>query len=243
MFQPRSYRKRVQHDDLVGFAVCVDETDLHICAAGEYKEQAVKAVREARTPIIAHGKSHPEFFTSLTPLPVPNGVREPVRTMYEAANVAGVGPMAAVAGAVAQYVGEKLHHLSPDVIVENGGDVYLISTRSRVVAIHAGASPLSKKIGIALPEGQACGVCTSSGTVGHSLSLGKADAAVVISPSAALADAVATALANRVKGPEDVASALEWVQGIAGIVHAAVIINDTLGAWGQFDLVPLSDNS
>jgi ApbE superfamily uncharacterized protein (UPF0280 family) len=80
------------------------------------------------------------------------------------------------------------------------------------------------------------GICTSSGTVGHSLSFGKADAALVSSADAALADAVATGLGNRVRQPEDVAGALEWVRAVPGVKHALVIIGETLGAWGEYEL-------
>jgi ApbE superfamily uncharacterized protein (UPF0280 family) len=236
-YQPRTYRQLVQHADLVTFQVGIMETDLQIAAASELREEALAAIREARRQLTNHGAAHPEFFASLTPLAMPAACPEVPRRMYAAAATAGVGPMAAVAGAVAQYVGEALREHSPEVIVENGGDIYLATSAPRAVAIHAGNSPLTGRLGLSLPAGSRLGVCTSSGTVGHSLSFGKADAALVAAEDAALADAVASGLGNRVQGPADVADVLEWVQTVPGVLYALVIVDETLGAWGQFELV------
>ena len=98
--------------------------------------------------------------------------------------------MASVAGAIAELVGRELSNFSDDIIIENGGDIFIKTTRPRIIAIYASDSPLSGKIGIEIDAGETpCGICTSSGSVGHSLSFGKADAVTIIAPSAALADA------------------------------------------------------
>ncbi len=123
--------------------------------------------------------------------------------MAAAAQTAGVGPMAAVAGAIAECVGRELLEFSPEVIVENGGDIFLKVSHRRTVGIFAGDSPLTGRIGIQIEARDTpLGVCTSSGTVGHSLSFGRADAVVVLAPAAALADAAATAIGNRVSRKE-----------------------------------------
>jgi ApbE superfamily uncharacterized protein (UPF0280 family) len=148
--------------------------------------------------------------------------------------------MAAVAGAIAEYVGNQLRALSPEVIVENGGDIYLSVQRDITVGIFAGSSPLSQRIGLRIrPETTPLGIGTSSGTVGHSLSFGKADAATVLAPSATLADAAATALGNMVSTKDDIAAALEKVHHIPGITGALIILGDALGAWGELDIVEL----
>jgi len=160
--------------------------------------------------------------------------------MVEAARACGVGPMAAVAGAVAEAVGRALLAENQQVIVENGGDIFLQTKTPRVAAIYAGASPLSGKVGVRISRvGQPLGVCTSSGTVGHSLSFGKADAAIVLAESAALADAAATALGNRVQTADDIDPALVWLRGIEGALGGAVVVGDKLGAWGEVELVRL----
>jgi hypothetical protein len=125
--------------------------------------------------------------------------------------------------------------------VENGGDIFLSLRRPRTVAIFAGASSVSERIGLALkPEQTPVGVCTSSRTVGPSLSFGCADAATIVASPAALADAAATALGNAVKGSETVQQALDLVAAIPGVRGAVVILGDQIGAWGEIELVPLS---
>jgi hypothetical protein len=148
--------------------------------------------------------------------------------------------MAAVAGAIAQYVGADLLKLSPELIVENGGDIFLKSKGERVVAIYAGGSPLSGKIGIRI-KGAATplGVCTSSGTVGHSLSFGRADAVVAVAKSAILADAAATAVGNRVKTVADITAGLEYAKGIDGLLGAVIILGEKFGAWGDVEICRL----
>jgi ApbE superfamily uncharacterized protein (UPF0280 family) len=159
--------------------------------------------------------------------------------MAKAAEKANVGPMAAVAGAFAEFVGLDLLKYSPEVIVENGGDIFLKSTKSRLVGVYAGEdSPLTGRVALKIePLDTPLGVCTSSGTVGHSLSFGKADAVVVLSHSTALADAAATAIGNIVKAETDVQKALDFARSVKGLVGAAVIINDKMGVWGKINLI------
>jgi ApbE superfamily uncharacterized protein (UPF0280 family) len=160
--------------------------------------------------------------------------------MGQAARLAKVGPMAAVAGAVAQMVGEKLLNYSGEIIVENGGDIYLKVGRKRVIAIFAGESVFTGKLAIEIkPECTPLGVCTSSGKVGPSLSLGIADAAVVVAPSAALADAAATAVGNMVKSETDVDAALEIGRRIKGVSGIVVIAGSNMGVWGDIRLVKI----
>ena len=149
---------------------------------------------------------HPDFVDRLTPYPRDPLAPPIVKTMMEAGRKAGVGPMGAVAGAVAEYVGRDLLAYSEEIIIENGGDIFIRTTFPLTVAILAGGSPLTGKLGVRIDSPESpVGVCTSSGTVGHSFSLGRADAAVVISASAALADAAATAIGYRVSDKADIA--------------------------------------
>jgi ApbE superfamily uncharacterized protein (UPF0280 family) len=159
--------------------------------------------------------------------------------MEEAAEKVNVGPMATVAGAFAEFVGKDLLKFSSEIIVENGGDIFLKTAKSRLVGVYAGEnSPLTGKIALKIePADTPLGICTSSGTVGHSLSFGKSDAVVVLAPSAALADAAATAIGNIVKAETDIEIALEFARGVSGLVGVAVIINDKMGVWGKVNLI------
>ena len=150
----------------------------------------------------------------------------------------GVGPFAAVAGAIAEFVGKELLAYSSEVIVENGGDIFVAGSHSRVFGIYAGASPLSGKIAFKLAASQMpCGICTSSGTVGHSLSFGKADAVTIIAPSTALADACATAIGNMIATVSDIATGLKVAEQTVGIDGAVIIVGTQIGAWGKVQFV------
>jgi ApbE superfamily uncharacterized protein (UPF0280 family) len=236
LFSNRGYRALHGAGDLRYFRVTVGETDLSIGAKAVFEAEARAAALAARDEIYAEIDARPRFKSSLEPLNV-HGTETPVAAaMLSAARAAGVGPMAAVAGAVAEHVGRALSALSDEVIVENGGDVFLFGRRERTVAIYAAESPLSDMLGVAVLPGDGMGVCTSSGTVGHSLSLGRADAAVVIARSCALADAAATRLGNLVSAPEDIESALELICGVKDVLGALVIIGDRMGAKGDVRL-------
>jgi len=239
-YQPRVYRQPAESPDLLGFAVVVDETDLYIQAEARLTDEALESVRQARTQIERHIQRYPDFATGLKPLPEPDGCPALVISMYQAARQAGTGPMAAVAGAVAAYVGQQLLTTSSQVIVENGGDIFLATEVARVVAIEAGRSRFSGQIGLAIAGGEQLGVCTSSGTVGHSLSSGQADAAVVVAPDTALADAVATAAANRIQGPQDCQQAVTWAIELPGISGAVAICGDQMAVSGEIEIVPIA---
>jgi ApbE superfamily uncharacterized protein (UPF0280 family) len=240
-YQPRIYRHWVEGKDLVAFSVTVKETDLYIRAATNLQRKARRLVLKYRRQLEDYIQKVPDFLTSLKPLPAPAVAPHIVLDMLEAGRQANVGPMAAIAGALAELVGRELLEFSPEIIVENGGDIFLKITRQRIVGIYAGDSPLTGKLGLEInPRDTPLGVCTSSGTVGHSLSFGKADAVVVIAGSAALADAAATAICNRVNKPDDINSAIELGRNIAGIKGIVIIIGESIGAWGAVKLCETS---
>ncbi len=240
-YQPRIYRHWIEGKDLVPFTVTVKETDLYIRAATNLQRKAERLVEKYRNQLERYIEKNPDFLTSLKPLAMPSRAPRIVLDMIEAGQKVGVGPMAAVAGAIAEYVGRELLAFSPEIIVENGGDIFLKIARKRTVGIYAGDSPLTGKIGLEInPQDTPLGVCTSSGTVGHSLSFGQADAAVIIAASATLADAVATAIGNRVSRPEDVDSAIEYGKNIAGLKGIVIIIGKSVGAWGDIRLCETS---
>jgi len=151
--------------------------------------------------------------------------------------------MAAVAGAIADFVGQGLTRFSPEVIVENGGDVYLHPTQERTVGLYAGAgNPINTLLGILCrPRGRPWGVASSSGTLGRSLSFGKADLVVAMAETAALADAAATAIANRVYDSSAAVrlAAITFARSIKGLEGCLIIVNNTLEIWGNVELVEL----
>lgn len=238
MYEEREYRSKMDPMDLVSFTTIVNETDLNISAKENLSEQAISSIKLYRNQIEDYIKENQEFAGSLEPCPIGKGVQPIINEMLKASHKAGVGPMAAVAGAMAKYVGTDLLAFSDDVIIENGGDLYIASTKPRSVMIYAGESPLSNKVGIEIiPEDTPIGICTSSGTVGHSLSFGNADAVMVLSKDVALADAVATATGNIIKSPEDITKAIDFVRSIPGIKGVLIVVEDKLGLWGDIRLI------
>lgn len=239
MFENRGiYRRSQGKKGLVSFEVTVKETNLHIQADRDLSDAAVKAVLRQRTYIETHIQAHPEFASSLVPLPLHEMAPAIVSEMIRAGRAAGVGPMAAVAGAVAEYTGKALLAESREVVVENGGDIFAASSGEMVFTIYAGTSPLSMKTGIRVAARKsAYGMCTSSGSIGHSKSFGRADAVCVLADSCALADAAATALCNQVSSPRDIESALEKGREIPGLQGMVIIAGKALGAWGDLELV------
>jgi ApbE superfamily uncharacterized protein (UPF0280 family) len=240
-FQPKIYRHWVEGKDLAEFTVTVKETDLYIRAASDLSRKAHRIVQKYRRQLEEYIEQYPDFVKSLKPLPAPAKAPRIILDMLEAGQKAAVGPMAAVAGAVAEYVGRELLEFSPEIIVENGGDIFLKIKRKRVIGIYAGNSPLTGKIGLEIkPEDTPLGICTSSGTVGHSLSYGKADAVVVTAGSAVLADAAATSICNRVKTPDDINTAIEYGRIIDGLRGIIIIIGKNIGVWGDVRLCETS---
>jgi len=240
VYEERTYRTRMGRQALTRFRVVLKETDLMILAARDLSDAAFRAVARLRLQLESYIGKHSEFVKTLRPWPDDPFAPPVVRDMIAAARPPGVGPMAAVAGAIAERVGRELLPDSPEIIVENGGDIFLVVQTPATVALYAGNSPLSWRVGITIaPEATPLGLCTSSGTVGHSFSLGKADAACVLGDTAALADAAATALGNQVAGPDDINPALEWLTEVPGVRGAVIIVGDKLGAWGQVELTPL----
>lgn len=239
-YEPRFYRRAVAPEGLVCFEAVVAETDLQVAAERDLTAQTLDLIREARAELERYIATHPRFASSLVPLPVDESAPGIVRRMAEAAEAAGVGPMAAVAGAVAEQVARGLAAAgSHEVIVENGGDVYLMGARARVLALWAGEAG-AQGVGIEIPgDALPLAVATSSGRIGPSLSFGSADAVAVLARSGALADAVASTIANRIRAAGDIPAALEAGRAVPGVLGAVATVDGALGAFGDVRLVPV----
>jgi uncharacterized protein len=234
-------------DRFTSFTITYLETDLWIGISpssfhSNIPDFALAKAKELRTILDQYIAVHPEFLTSLIPI-VPNPSAHPViQAMIQATIVSGTGPMSAVAGAFAQFVGETIvkEFNVQEILVENGGDIYLSIKNDLEVGVFAGHSPLSNKMAIIVPASYSpLGLCTSSGTVGHSLSFGKADAAMIACKDAALADAFATRFGNEVKTPTDITAAIKLSEEFPEILSILLIVSDQLGVRGKFQLRPM----
>ncbi|MEN8189071.1 MAG: UPF0280 family protein [Thermodesulfobacteriota bacterium] len=237
--------------DTTGLLSCrirVQETDLHILADRDVAERAEELVFQYRLQIENYIIKHRLFSATLAPMEEDVFAPQLVRSMMRAGITAGVGPMAAVAGTIAEAVGQDLiGEGAREIIIENGGDIFLQRSKVCRAAIYAGRSPLSNRVGIELcPDQMPMGLCTSSGTVGHSLSLGEADSVTVLARSTPLADAAATRLGNEVgKGQrrqQRLEQALEAAKTIDDLMGVVIICDDLIGAVGDIELVRLGGN-
>jgi ApbE superfamily uncharacterized protein (UPF0280 family) len=239
MYKERNYRHWVKSDDLVTFEVKEAQTDLYISAASNLQAQARQSVLGHRKDIEEYIEKDRAFYTSLGPVEVSSDAPPIVKAMADAAKRCGVGPMAAIAGAVAEFVGKDLAAFSDELIIENGGDIFIKTDKIRRVGIYAGeSSPFTKKIALEVgPSKKGLGVCTSSGTVSHSLHFGNADAVCIISDNTALADAAATAAGNAVKTSDDIEKGIAIARSIGGVKGALIVFREKLGSWGEIKLV------
>jgi ApbE superfamily uncharacterized protein (UPF0280 family) len=221
--------------NLVRRQIRLKETFATVIAESRFMELAEQTIAATRAAIEAYISLQPGFRTALAPLAVEAEAPLVIRLMAEAATRANVGPMATVAGAIAQNTVEALVAAgAAHVIVDNGGDIVLFIDRPVTIGIFTGPATIRDIALRFLPRPEIFSVCTSSGTVGHSLSYGRADAATVIAGNGYLADAAATALGNRIKksSGEEIARAIQdsLVDGIEGLL---VIADKHLGVGGK----------
>jgi ApbE superfamily uncharacterized protein (UPF0280 family) len=205
-------------------------------------DAVTRAIVEQRHLLETYIQRHPEFHEALIPIAVQSDAPKVAHAMAEAAQAVGVGPMAAVAGAMAQSVGEAgLEAGAPEVIIENGGDIYVRTIEPVVIGLGPGTTGLTGQLAFSLQPGDTpISICSSSGRMGHSMSLGQCDLATVVAQDAALADAAATCAANFVKTESDVNSALERICAMPGINGVLIVKNERIGLAGQLpDLVKI----
>ena len=238
----RNYRDFSEGKDLIPFQVREGESDLYIKAEQGLSLCTVRqSLIKYRRQIENYIEKYPLFKSTLLPYLEDSEAPEIIRSMIKAGNISGVGPMASVAGAIAEFVGRELLKYSSQIIIENGGDIFIKSDKIRRVSIFSGKSPFNQKIALEVEsEKNYIGVCTSSGTVGPSLSYGKADAVTIVSNSVVLADAVATAAGNMVNSIDEIEKALKFVQKISGVNGAIIIKDDKIGLWGDINLAVIN---
>jgi len=219
---PRVYREFVYRE--ARFRICCSHYD------------AVTAeIVHQRDTLGAFLERHPAILAAFAPVPLPHDAPDIARRMHAAATVVGVGPMAAVAGAVAQKSAEAgIAAGAEEAIVENGGDIYLKLAAPATIGLYAGDAAIGASLALALePADTPLAICSSSGKMGHSTSLGACDLVAVVAGSAALADAAATHAANAVSEEADVDAALAMLAAVEGVDGALVAQGDRVGTIGH----------
>lgn len=244
IYVERTYRKQFNAERFRSFLVSHKETDLwigvdHSAYHNEMEELVIRRVRDLRETLDLYITREPAFLKSLKPFTPGEDAPGEAREMAKAAETAGVGPMAAVAGLFAREAGKILseNFSIREMVIENGGDIYCQFRNELILSVFAGESPLSERIGIVIPEGFGIGgICTSAGTVGPSLSFGKADAVVAICEDVLLADAYATAFGNKVKSSDDVERVIGQAEKYPGLLSLLIICGDKVGIWGDLEI-------
>jgi ApbE superfamily uncharacterized protein (UPF0280 family) len=222
MSQKRTYRTFTYREAV--FRICCDRFD----------DAAAEIVQQRRI-LEGYIDRHPDFRDSLEPLELHTDAPEVARRMARAARLVGVGPMAAVAGAMAQCAGQAaLEAGAREAIVENGGDIYLRAAEPVIIGLDTGTAKLRDRLAFSLQAHDTpISICSSSGRMGHSMSKGECDLATVVATDAALADAAATQAANLVTTDEDVDPALERIAAIEGVEGVMIVKNARVGLAGQ----------
>jgi ApbE superfamily uncharacterized protein (UPF0280 family) len=247
-YEPRTYRGKMQASGLKSFAVLVKETDLWVAVdarsfANNHENLVLDLVQNYRRQLENYIQQDPAFQTTLIPYQVPPHSPDIIMIMARAAARAGAGPMAAVAGAFAEAVGKKLLTKGvKEVIVENGGDIFLSTGVPRHIALFAGTSPFSNRVALEIdPSDTPLGICTSSGTVGHALSFGQADAVTILAKCTATADAFATTIANEIQTEKDIDPAIWRIKTrySTHLLGAVLIKGSKMGICGKVKIKPI----
>jgi len=245
MGEKRRYRELFKSKDLVGFRVNQKETDVYVAVDSRKKEnlksiitKTERLIRDYRRDIEDYIRNYPLFEVSFRPVAVDSDAPEIIKEMARTALLANVGPFASVAGAIAGAVGRKLSEEISDVIIENGGDVFMKTTKPRKVGIYSDSDEISNRIGLEVhPTDTPLGICASSGTQGHSFSFGRADVAVAVSNSTALADACATAMGNLIMESRDITKGIDFAKSIEGIKGVVIVKDGQIGFWGDIRII------
>ncbi len=237
MYEERFYRYDIPQK-LHQLEVAVGETDLFILSAHLLQKSAVQEkVCLLRNEILGYVKKFPEFKTSLSPVSKMFPLPAIAEKMIDAASYAGVGPMATVAGAIAEFLGECFSKEESSLLIENGGDIFIHADFSVTIGLYAGEENPINHLRIVCPKKKhSFGVCSSSAKLGHSLSLGNADLVTVLSRDVACCDGLATRLANMVKSRKDIYSTIEYAKTFHELFGILVVCDEEVGIWGEIEL-------
>lgn len=221
------------------------------CTVVSEKKEAIQVARRQlladRIILQKFVKAHPDWLKALNPVLS----KDPpliVKRMEEAAEKAQVGPMAAIAGALADRMQEEMIQQVQvkTAVVENGGEIAVNSTTDIIIGLYVLTTALKANLGFRFKgENPPLGIGTSSGQFGHAISFGEADAVTIFAADAALGDAAATRVCNSVTGPDHekaVQASLEIIDEIEGVSGAFIVRGKFVGQKGKIpELVRIED--
>ncbi|MCM8787778.1 MAG: UPF0280 family protein [Candidatus Omnitrophica bacterium] len=239
MYEERFYRNFCDLD--YGFQICYNESDLFIWSDKPLnKDFAYTILKKYYLQIEEHIKKNPLFLTSLTPLPFEQNAPAIINNMIKSAQHANVGPFASVAGAIAQYVGLELLGYTEQLIIENGGDIFLKINKDKKLGVYLGKhfDLTIDTIFLKIKKRQfPFGIASSSAFIGHSLNFGRADLVTVIAKDAISADCFATALSNRIKKINDIKKILDIAKNNPLIEAMLIAFEKKIYLWGDIEIL------
>ena len=224
--------------DLFLLHLIYKQTDLWIKTDGKTDRQQVETyLKEAYKDIEAYTVCDMNFLRALHPCQVQESAPWIIKSMSRHASKANVGPMAGIAGAIAEYVGKRLSPKHSIIFCNNGGDIYYESPEEQWISLSAPGSPFHNRIKICVPPAlKGKGLCTSSGTTGHSMNMGRAYAVTILAENAFSADVWATAVSNQIRSYLDIDSMLAHCKAQDEIEGVVILVDDYLGIWGDIRL-------
>lgn len=233
MYEERFYRNQIFSK--FKLEVSFKESDLLICTdkridRGLAENVLIKYYRQ----IEEYVKANPSFLNSLFPLEINMGAPEIVKRMGEVSHLTGIGPFSSVAGAVAFYVGKDLLPFCEEIVIENGGDIFLRINEDKRLGVYLGDRFKIKNVTLKIKK-RNCpfGIASSSSVIGHSLNFGRADLVTVIAKNVIIADGFATSLSNRIKKIKDINEIFKEAKDISEIEGLFVAFEDKLFLWGD----------
>jgi len=236
MYEERFYRDQILSKFKI--EVSFKESDLLICSDKEIASEIARGILiKYYEQIEEYVMKNPLFLTSLSPLEIDQTAPPIIKEMLENSNVTGIGPFSAVAGAVAQYVGEELLNYCQELIVENGGDIFLKINEDKIIGVYLGQEFKINNLNLKIKKrSRAFGVASSSSSLGHSLNFGKADLVSVVAKNIIIADSFATAISNRIKKVEDVDKILAEAKNKLPIEGLLVAFGEKIFLWGDLEV-------
>jgi len=232
------YRNRIKYKERYNWRITYKYSDLLVSCNKDVSFRLERLIKEIYDLLESCIKKEPVFEKSLIPLKLKEYYPPIIRRMCREAAIFNVGPMATIAGAVCDYIASGLESYCRRLIIENGGDIFIKSDRDIDIGVYLKNKYFADKIYLRIKAGDTpCGICSSSGMFGHSLSLGRSDLVVVLAKSTISADGAATSIANKINTPGDIDTTITDYKNVKDIMGILVIKDDKLGVWGNIELI------
>lgn len=220
--------------------------DTNLRVASSAFDLVTRTIMDQRKLLERYIRRHPKFRTALEHIELLDQAPPIAQRMAKASATTGLGPMASVAGTLAQLgVEAAIESGVKEAIVENGGDMFIASDQTVTIGIYAGSNDIGSNLAFRLqPADLPLAICSSSSKMGHSLSFGTCDLATVVAPEAALADSAATLICNRICSDENLETVLNEAGALGGIRGILAVKDGKIGIWGNLpELIRNLDNA